>query len=370
MGRINRFFVTFGIVLFFAGILPLSALDAYVTVIYRDVDVAFIHRSDKELDSILGKNNDDKNYYLIENYTMKKIRHLVVSQDYDFANEATLVVIDNNLDNMEAVELYATISAALQKQKEQQLALEQKQQAETEKYEAEKAKQRAIVEKDYVTVKTASGDTVYLKEKYEKYTSNYWSFRFGMLDATYVVDSGSDYNSFRYGVSGDFTFEYSFDKIMIGTDVGGDAIIIPFNNDDNTIIGNFALVPKFGFRRLKNLSFRTGFATVIRIDSGDGNNTTLQETLLSPVFGVGLNHINIGKAELSMNADYLLGHLAYDGLNCAVNSSLNIALPIMEMEKVRLNFNFGVKDTLFVKESGVENRAGIILAIGAQNVIK
>ena len=71
-----------------------------------------------------------------------------------------------------------------------------------------------------------------------------------------------------------------------------------------------------------------------------------------------------------MNADYLLGHLVYDGLNFAMNSAINFTLPIMKMDKVQLNFNIGAKDTLFVKESGIENRAGIILAIGAQNVVK
>lgn len=43
---------------------------------------------------------------------------------------------------------------------------------------------------------------------------------------------------------------------------------------------------------------------------------------------------------------------------------------MMKMDKVQLNFNIGIKDTLFVKDSGIENRAGIILAVGAQNVIK
>ena len=112
-----------------AGLIPVFALDAYVTVIYREVDVAFVDKSEKELDKVLGTNNEDKNYYLVENYTMKKIRRLIVDEDYKFASQATLVVIDNNLDNMEAVDLYATISSALEKQQEQELALEQKRQA-------------------------------------------------------------------------------------------------------------------------------------------------------------------------------------------------------------------------------------------------
>ncbi len=366
-----KLFITSVVFALICGFVPAFAIDAYVTIIYRQVDVAFVDRSDKELDGILSSSNEDRNYYLIENYTMKKIRHLVVAEDYEFASEATLVVIDNNLDNMEAVELYSTISSALEKQKEQKLAIEQRKQAEQARFEAEKAKQRTIIEKEYVSMNTASGNTVYLKGKNEKLSSTYWAFRFGLFDGTFISDTSDDYSSFRYGLGGDFTYEYSFDKLMIGADIGGDAIIIPFFVDDSTIVGNFSLIPKISFSNLgKWLSFRAGFASVIKMDSGNGNDSCLQETVYSPVFGLGLNHINLGGAEFTLNADYLLGHLAYDGLNFALNSAINFALPIMKMDKIQLNFNIGLKDTLFVKDSGIENRAGIILAIGAQNVIK
>ena len=81
-------------------LLPLNAIDAYVTVIYRSLDVAFVNHSEKELDEILSSNVEDKNYYLVENYTMKKIRRLVVDEDYDFANQAVLIVIDNNQNSL------------------------------------------------------------------------------------------------------------------------------------------------------------------------------------------------------------------------------------------------------------------------------
>ena len=41
-----------------------------------------------------------------------------------------------------------------------------------------------------------------------------------------------------------------------------------------------------------------------------------------------------------------------------------------EQEKVKLNLNIGLKDKFFLKESGIENRASISLAIGVENVIK
>ena len=49
---------------------------------------------------------------------------------------------------------------------------------------------------------------------------------------------------------------------------------------------------------------------------------------------------------------------------------MNMSVPISAMQKARLTFNLGVKDTLFLKDEGIENRARLILAIGAENVAK
>ena len=78
----------------------------------------------------------------------------------------------------------------------------------------------------------------------------------------------------------------------------------------------------------------------------------------------------MGRAAFSANADYLFGHFAYSGLNFAMNSGMNLALPIAEMEKFKVTFNIGAKDTLLIRSAGVENRASLVLAIGAENVIK
>ena len=57
-------------------------------------------------------------------------------------------------------------------------------------------------------------------------------------------------------------------------------------------------------------------------------------------------------------------------MNLAMGGELNMSVPFTDMEKVRLSLNVGVKDTLFVKSSGIENRTRFILAIGAENVAK
>ena len=96
----------------------LFAVEEYVSDIYKQIDTVFSKKSDTELNAILVSNQNDRYYYLIENYTEKKIRRLIVANDYDFALTATEIVIENNLDNERAVEMYSSIQDAYEVQKE------------------------------------------------------------------------------------------------------------------------------------------------------------------------------------------------------------------------------------------------------------
>lgn len=383
--------VLFAFFLAVAGVVPLYAIDAYVTVIYRRIDVAFVNRSDSELNVVLSENNRDRSYYLMENYTMKKIRRLIIDSDYEFAMKADLVVIDNNLDNIEAVELYSMIAASLEKQQEQERAVAEQRKLELAKFQAEKDKQKVALEKDYKSVQTPTGDTVYVKSKEEKYTSTWWKLAFGIFDGHLINDVGNSFSSFRYGISADMNYEYTFDKIMVGIDLEGQAVILPFSGNDGTTIGDFSAVPKFALAGLsKKVQLRTGFAGVIRsngkepsvsyvdqliqdqtgIPAKKTGGSNLQDNFFSPLVGIGLGHIDIGSLTISANADWLFGSFAYSDVNFAMKSALNMALPIAESEKFKVSFNLGAKDTLFARDTGLENRLGLIIGIGAENVIK
>ena len=71
-----------------------------------------------------------------------------------------------------------------------------------------------------------------------------------------------------------------------------------------------------------------------------------------------------------MNLDYYPGHLFYDDIKAAVGAGANLSVPFTKLDQIKLSFNLGVKDRLFLKDGSIENRANIILAIGAENVGK
>jgi hypothetical protein len=349
-------------------IVPVFAVDSSISEAYRQIDTAFTNRSDTELGTILHGGHGNDNYDLIEAYTMKKIRRLIISSDFKFAEQAILVVIDNNLENTDAVEMYSAIQDALAKQEAYEKLQEEQSIAEVERIERAKEAQRAKTDKEFQTVKTASGSSVYITGKEERYSSVYWNACFGLADMVFISETPDDYSSLRYGLSAAFTYEYDMqNKYVFGLDFFAEGIILPLYNDDKTVMGSLKIAPKISFAGFnKNIFLRAGFANLIT--AAAGSETVLQGNFLTPFAGIGFNHVKLGNMVLSGFYDYYPGHIFYKNINSAMGGGLNAALPIAVMERVQLNFNVGLTDNLYIKKDGIENHAGIILAIGVENV--
>jgi hypothetical protein len=349
-------------------IIPAFAVDSSVSEAYQKIDSAFTKRSDLELNTILKNERKNENYDFIEAYTMKRIRRLIIASEFKFAEQAVLVVIDNNLENTAAVEMYTAIEDSLKKQEAYEKQQQDLKLAEQARFEKEKEAQRAKANKEFQVAKTASGDSVYITGRDEKYSEVYWNARFGLADLMFISETPDDYSSLRYGLAAAFTWEYSLQKkFVFGLDADAEAIILALYNDDKTMTGSVKIAPKISFAGFnKNIFLRAGFAGIIT--AAAGSETVLHENFLTPLVGVGFNHVKIGNINLSGFYDYYIGHLFYEDVNSAMGAGLNAALPITELEKIRLNFNTGINDNLYIKSNGIENRVGITFAIGVENV--
>lgn len=351
------------------------ALEEYVSEIYKQIDSCFTAKDETKLNDVLSKNTKDKYYYLIENYTQKKIRRLIVNNDYDFAMEATLVLIENNLDNEEAVEMYSVISDAYEIQRKHEAELEYQRQLELARIEAEKEKQRGNVEKEYVSATKTSGGAVYVTGKETKLTSYNWKAALGMVNLLHLFDAQGEISSFHYGVSLDFRYEYTLEnKMIIGTDAFAGFQFLGFAEDDKLVplIGDIDLALKAAFPQIsQRLFFRMGFDSLIAGKSKTAPDTQwVVGNFYSPTLGIKFERIPLGGIKVDLGADWLAGHLFMKDVTAAGAASLNVEIPFAEMEKVKLNFNFGVRDKFFLKKDGLENRASVIMAIGVENVIR
>lgn len=366
--KLKKILLTIVICLFTSSIF---AVEEYVSDIYRQIDRIFAAKSETQLNTLLSFNREDKYYYLIENYTQKKIRRLIVNNDYSFAMEAILVVIENNLENEEAVEMYTVIADAFEVQKKFEESQELAKQQEIARIENEKNKQRASANKEYVSAAKTGGGSVYVTGRETKLTSYWWKAALGIADFTYVMDSFGPVNNINYGISLDFNYEYSNDKNIMGLFVFTDFKFLSFGTGKDSIplIINLDIGPKLGFIKLSRHFFaKLGFSGMMI--SGMEVTSTVQNVFVSPSLGVSFERLPLGNANFGFGIDYYPGHLWTPGVNLAMGAEANVCIPFAELEKFKLNINVGVRDKFLLKSSGIENRASLILAIGVENVSK
>ncbi|MDY4524941.1 MAG: hypothetical protein SPE03_07890 [Treponema sp.] len=373
--RIKTFF---SVMIYLFASVSLFAVDEYISKIYKQLDKIFQEKSENALNNVLSDNNQDKNYYLIENYTEKKIRRLIVNNDYDFAMTAIIIVIENNLDNEQAVEMYSIISEAYEVQKAYETEQEQKRQLELARIEMEKEKQRVNVDKKYVsTSKTDTGKSVYISGKETKLSSYSWKAMLGFLDLAWLMESTSGLNNLAYGVSLSGRYEYTFpNDVIFGGEIFADGHFLSFTQEKESIIPVFGEVEgllKFSTAEIsKNLFFRLGFGGIYTgKDSKAVNTVSIADTLLTPIVGVNFQKIKLPFANLDIGADWYAGHLfAQSNLNFAMGVNMNLEFAFASMDEVALNLNIGLRDKIFVKQGGFENRASLIFAVGVENVVK
>lgn len=362
----------------------LFAIEEYVSKVYKQIDVIFIEQADKELDKVLRQNVDDKYYYLMENYTKKKVRRLIIDNEYEFAMTAIYIIIDNNIDgdfeDEDAVDLYAAVAEAYEIQQQFEKEKQEKAIAEAAKKEAEKERLLAVVEKDYNVVTTAEGKTVYLSSKDERTEKYRWNLNFGMIDFGLVTAAGLDKPSMSEGIALDFTYEYSIpNSIAIGGDLFFDFKFMEFNSGPMEF--NFEIAPKVAFKFAPKLFFRIGFSDLGVLKSKNSEGTqpkpeiakiqnAFYGSVISPFVGIQLSNASFDKVGLNLDLNYLLGGLIAGDYQ-ALSLKGGVSVPFAELERVKLVFNLGVRDTLLIKtKDGVENHASAILGFGVENVIR
>ena len=352
----------------------LFAVEEYVSDIYKQIDTVFSKKSDTELNAILVSNQNDRYYYLIENYTEKKIRRLIVANDYDFALTATEIVIENNLDNERAVEMYSSIQDAYEVQKEYEAEQEIKRQKELARIEKEKESKRAGVEKQYVSSKTASGGAVYVSGRDTGAKESGWYATLGLASLSVLTEQESGVTAMNYGIAGSYTYEHNISSIDLGIDTAFDFRFIDLGSGDSKIplFLDLDIIPKIGFpKAFKYFYVRAGFTALMPGKSKDSAKTyNVQDDFFTPTLGIQMERLPIGPVKFTFNLDYYPGHLFYEDITAAMGAGANLSIPFTSIDQVKLSFNLGVKDRIFLKENGMENRANIILAIGAENVGK
>lgn len=367
--------------LLFVVSVPAFSIEPYVTDIYKEIDTAFTKRSDDSLNIVLQKNQDDKYYYLIENYATKKIRRLIVTNDYEFAMSAILVIIDNDMENEEAVEMYSAISDAYAVQKAYEERELQRQQKEKERLAALKEQQRTSAEKEYKAIKADDGTSVFVTGKDAKLSSYNWDFHMGFIPGMMLTDN---IPVFQVGVLMDFDYIKMLTNLTWGFNIYGEAKFLnlalpPDEYSCQSLFGDLEIIPKFAYNGFSKHAFlRVGLVMDANLDptkdrtalTDEKKLVTAAPTLITPAVGFEFSKVPVGNTEFKVSMDYYPGHFWTKDLNFAAGMEAKFTIPFADADRFKLSFDLGFRDKLYVRSSGIDNRSSLIFALGAQNVIR
>ena len=88
--------------------------------IYRKLDVLVANNDIAGVDTVLAVNKDSESISAIENYLTTKCKNLVFDGNIEKAESLALVLVDFNMDNLDAAGVYDSIIRIKEKNKEQE----------------------------------------------------------------------------------------------------------------------------------------------------------------------------------------------------------------------------------------------------------
>ena len=352
---------------------PVHAQDMSLLVkIYADIDKAFASRSGDAVSAVLKGSSSSPSYELVENYALKKTRQLIIRNDLEFARETSLALIDNNVENYDAIDLYSYIDKAILGEEQKKKAAEEKKQREQERLAAlnEKAKQQIANKGAYHTLSTSGGKSVYLNEQEQSFSPLLWTVKLGIANVLFqTVTAPENYSSMKYGLSVGADLFYPTEDFVFGGEIFFDFHFLSLTGEQDVMFSG-KLIPKIAFTGLqKNLFFRLGFAAY-PLSSKDTDVTGAVGAFYTPAVGLGFENVDIGAIKFGIHADYYPGHFAHDDLKAAAEFGTAFLFPLNVHERSKVSIELGASDVLFVKDEGIDNRIKGIFAIGVGNVQK
>lgn len=333
--------------------------------VYRDIDAVLAQPGAPGLGVVLSGHSGKPWYPRLEDYVLKRSRQLVIQDNLEQAKVVSLAVIDNNLDNIDAVDLYQSVQRAIENRAKDARKEEERAALALHKQQVKESKVREEVEKTYrAVVNPTSGKKVYLDQDINTQYRNYnWDFLVGLANVAHVSDPVQ--SSIKYGISGSASAIYRGKDFSAGADIMGEGLILTFVGDEainwhagGVIVLSSNAISRYLFLRLGYYMF--GF---------DSGSTKVVETAFNtPVAGLSFRDIRFGSSGLlQVGADWYAGHLFESDITAAMGAHIMMTFILAEMHNFDVLFRAGVKDSLFLVDGGMRNDVKLTLAIGVGN---
>ena len=355
-------FLTLGLNFVFAqndtSLTVVNKTDKSNTSVYDLIDAAFRDKNPDTVSTILASNRLNKAYYEYEEYVLQKTRALLLSNQLDLIQSMCLALIDNNLDNTDAVNLFMTVEKSVAKRNARQKLLEDQRKAEAEYVAQATEREKQAIRKDYNTVEnTTSGQTVFVAPVTSKYYSNFtWSMALNIAELGFHFVNNESAINYGVGVSGDFY--YRSENFSLGTDFFVDTCVLNFSNSDLSMT-EISLTPGIAFTTInEDFFFRTGFSQIAMNNSSP---------FVTPTLGLGFKNINKGDLRFSIYADYYLGHIFQENINFGFGTGLQTTYLLGNLGNINLALFVNLRESFLSLNDGIDSRTRITIGFGVEN---
>lgn len=328
--------------------------------VYEMIDTAFRDKNSDSVSSILASCRLEKNYYQYEEYVLQKTRALLLSNQLDLIQSMCMAIIDNNLDNTDALNLYITVEKSVAKRNARQKIIQEQREAEAAYVAQATEREKESIRKDYNTIEnTTTGQTVFVSPVTSKYYSDFtWSLAFNLAELSYRYAGETSSANYGVGLSSDLVYRGA--KTSIGADIFVDAGVLNFTAED-TSMNELSFVPMIAFTKLnEDFFFRAGFSQMQVVSSNDFS------AFSTPILGLGIKNIKKGDMSFGGYVDYYLGHIFQDDMTAAFGAGLQSTFKIGHVGNVNLSLFANLKESLFVLTDGIDSRTRITLGLGVE----
>jgi len=331
----------------------------------RQMDAAFAEKSVQKITVLLTTWNGTPWYSRAEDYTLRLARQLVINNELELARDVALAIIDNNLDNKDAVGLYRSVQQAILRRDTEAQKAEELRTVELFRTQSEETQARAQISRDYQAVQSReTGKKIFLDQDFNPHFRTIaWDANIGLASFSAQLISGN--LDFHYGLAVHASVFHRGETVLAGVDLDGGVQVLNLMGTPSVSMHGL-LVGSFANRNLNQYLVGRIGGGVFGYDMGmEGINEIFFAT---PVVGLGFRDIPIGGANrLQLSLDYYPGHLYTPDLIVAAGANLHLSFVLAEMQDFNVHFNIGIRDTLLIFSTGLRNDAKLTLYFGVGN---
>jgi len=332
--------------------------------VYQRVEAAIADRAADRITAVLVGQSTASWYPRLEAYMMKRARQLIIDDDLELARVVALALVDANLDNREAVDLYQSVKAALAQREEARKREEERRAvaAFKQKEDEERAKQEIAQEFNAVT-NLQTGQKVYLDKDVNQHYRRYnWDFNLGLANLSYTISP--DEPMMKYGVSAFGSFFYLGESFSVGVDAEGSIMLLGISGDPSLNWSGNGILSVANNGLSRHLVLRGGYGG-IALRQGTEEIGIEELLFLSPILGLGVRDVPIGRGGwFQFAVDYYPGHLMEQGMAFAMGGNILASFVLAEMQEFNVHLSVGIYDTILLRSEGLVNDARLAISIG------